>query len=293
MRRRQWLVLRHPAIAELRREYHRVICCNCLGRRSGGVLSCADSASQLSKSLSEAVAQQMPDDLCCNLPSGQTLGSRFAEATAQFLQDSFALLVHLRPGDWAFHTSQAPISRFDQYEHLALLDDLLSQHSQARAAIGSDYLVTPDIVISRTPLSDGEINAGGLLVGDAGIATRTPLRAINIELPRPILHASISCKWTIRSDRAQNTRAEALNLIRNRKGATPRIAAVTMEPLPSRLSSIALGTGDIDCTYHAAFHELEGAVAECGSEEAIEMFRILVEGRRLRDISDLPFDLVI
>lgn len=66
-----------------------------------------------------------------------------------------------------------------------------------------------------------------------------------------------------------------------------------MEPLPSRLSSIALGTGDIDCTYHAALYELQSAVADCGNEEAIEMLRILVEGRRLRDISDLPFDLAI
>lgn len=35
----------------------------------------------------------------------------------------------------------------------------------------------------------------------------------------PYDHASISAKFTMRSDRAQNSRTEALNLIRNRKGA--------------------------------------------------------------------------
>ncbi|MBO9364254.1 MAG: restriction endonuclease, partial [Roseiflexus sp.] len=64
-----------------------------------------------------------------------------------------------------------------------------------------------------------------------------------------MLHASISRKWTIRSDRSQNIRTEAMNLIRNRKGHTPHIVAVTAEPLPTRIASLALGTGDLDCVY--------------------------------------------
>src|ERR1035438_2137764 len=82
----------------------------------------------------------------------------------------------------------------------------------------------------------------------------------------PILHASISCKWTIRSDRVQNARSEALNLIRNRKGRLPHVVVVTGEPLPSRLSAIALGTGDIDCVYHFALRSEERRVGkECRS----------------------------
>jgi len=50
------------------------------------------------------------------------------------------------------------------------------------------------------------------------IAHLTPLRKKNRAPETLILHASISCKWTIRSDRSQNTRTEALNLIRNRRG---------------------------------------------------------------------------
>ena len=44
---------------------------------------------------------------------------------------------------------------------------------------------------------------------------------------KPILHASVSAKYTMRSDRAQNSRTEALNLIRNRKGHLPHIVVVT------------------------------------------------------------------
>lgn len=106
-----------------------------------------------------------------------------------------------------------------------------------------------------------------------------------------ILHASISCKWTIRSDRAQNTRTEALNLIRNRKGKVPFVAAVTFEPMPTRIASIALGTGDLDCTYHGCLQELLEAVEEIRNQGQKDMLHTLVDGRRLRDISDLALDL--
>ncbi len=96
----------------------------------------------------------------------------------------------------------------------------------------------------------------------------------------------------MRSDRAQNIRTEAHNLIRNRKGPTPHIVAVTMEPLPSRLESIALGLGDLDCVYHAALDELMDAGNYSSARSPAEQLGRLVEGRRLRDISDLPLDLV-
>ena len=108
-----------------------------------------------------------------------------------------------------------------------------------------------------------------------------------------ILHASVSCKWTIRSDRVQNSRAEALNLIRNRKGKLPHVVAVTAEPLPSRLASLCFGTGDLDCIYHIALDELLRAVEELGYDDALSTLQELVDGRRLKDISDLPLDLAV
>jgi hypothetical protein len=84
-----------------------------------------------------------------------------------------------------------------------------------------------------------------------------------------------------------------LNLVRNRKGNLPHIVAVTAEPLPTRLASLALGTGDLDCVYHFALNELWEAIVRIDNKDQFDMLKTLVDGRRLRDISDLPFDLAI
>ena len=68
---------------------------------------------------------------------------------------------------------------------------------------------------------------------------------------------------------------------------------VTGEPMPSRLASLALGTGDIDCVYHFALYELMEAVNRIGAEDSIELLNILVNGKRLKDISDMPLDLAV
>src|SRR6185437_9172565 len=140
------------------------------------------------------------------------------------------------------------------------------QNPELAAALGNDYTIAPDVVIARGLEPDESINASDVLV-DNSVSRLASLREGNGG--RPLLHASISCKWTIRSDRVQNARSEALNLIRNRKGHLPHVVVVTGEPLPSRLSAIALGTGDIDCVYHFALPELEAAVEQCGEEEAL------------------------
>ena len=145
-------------------------------------------------------------------------------------------------------------------------------------------------LIYRNLCSDEEINTPNPMV-DNSVSLATDIRRSNGG--KPILHASISAKWTIRSDRAQNSRTEALNLIRNRKGHLPHIVVVTAEPLPSRLASIAMGTGDIDCVYHFALYELIQAVKQAGAEDALEMLNVLISGKRLKDISDLPLDLSV
>ena len=167
---------------------------------------------------------------------------------------------------------------------------LTSQNAQLEAALGNDYLVAPDVVIYRSLYEDSEINAGQYIVNNE-IGRMADIRKANGG--KPLLHASVSVKYTMRSDRAQNSRTEALNLIRNRKGHLPHIVVVTAEPMPNRLASLALGTGDIDCMYHFALYELVRAVKEVGSEDAVEMLKTLVQGKRLKDISDLPLDLAV
>ena len=86
---------------------------------------------------------------------------------------------------------------------------------------------------------------------------------------------------------------QALGLIRNRKGRLPHIVVVTGEPMPARIASLALGTGDIDCVYHFALNELVEAVNDVGAEDSKELLKILITGKRLKDISDLPLDLAV
>jgi hypothetical protein len=69
--------------------------------------------------------------------------------------------------------------------------------------------------------------------------------------------------------------------------------AGTAEPLPTRLASLAIDAGDLDCVYHFALPELREAVKKVDGEDQLEMLLAMIDGRRLRDISDLPFDLAI
>lgn len=226
--------------------------------------------------------------------SGQTLGKQFEMLTMEFLQATFPYLQNLYPGKWSIlqlgNNNKLKTSDFEQYEHLAYLSALTAENAQLAAALGNDYLVAPDVVVYRELYEDAEINQNQCIV-DNNVSKMADIRKNNGG--KPLLHASVSAKYTMRSDRAQNSRTEALNLIRNRKGHLPHIVVVTAEPMPNRLASLALGTGDIDCVYHFALYELIRAVKEVGSEDAIELLDTLVSGKRLKDISDLPLDLAV
>lgn len=193
------------------------------------------------------------------------------------------MLQHLRPGDWEFSV-RGDVAVYDEYEHLADLAGTLAQRPGLWAMLG-DYVAMPDILVGRRPVSDHEINRSARIV-EGDTARLTPLRAANAVRPKLILHAMISCKLTLQSD-------SDLHLIRSRKGSLPHVLAVTAEPLPMRIAALALGTGDLDCVYHFALPELHEAVVETESEDQLEMLQVLLNGRRLRDISDLPFDLAI
>ncbi|MCL6562007.1 MAG: NgoMIV family type II restriction endonuclease [Firmicutes bacterium] len=285
-------------IAEARQQYHtELIRAGVLGLRAGNP-SFADVGSKTSLDIAQRLAKVLAIHTGMTLEktemSGQTLGKKFTDITMQFVQRCFDKLDGVRPGPWRYETEQG-ISRFVQYRHLAHLAELAESNPDLRSLLGSDYVVKPDIVISRLRLKD-EAFGSGVISEEDRVAMATPLREQNSGKPGspdPILHASISCKWTMRSDRAQNTRTEALNLIRHRKGKVPIIVAVTAEPMPTRLASLALGTGDIDRVYHFALYELQEAVRESEKDDQCEMLNELIHGERLSDISDLPFDLAI
>lgn len=254
-----------------------------------GVPSLADVANGPSRAISIALMNKIGStQVLAKKPAGQTAGSMFESACQVFIAESLEQLQHIRPGKYSVERVRQ-ISQFDQYAHLDELRRLSNSNRELKTLLGSDYLITPDVIVARAAEDDENINRNELLVDDH-VARRTALRTKNGA--RSTLHASISCKLTIRSDRVQNTRSEALNLIRNRKGRLPHIAAVTCEPLPSRIAAIALGTGDIDCVYHFALPELVEVLKE-QERESLDLVETMIEGQRLRDIADLPFDLVV
>ena len=262
---------------------------------AAGIASNADKDSRASRAYASFIARALRSETVGERLAGQTAGGQFEQACADFLAATFLHLGPLRPGNWTVRRLSsrghaAGVAQYEQYSHLVDLSAAIAANPSLRTVLGNGYSIAPDVVISRNPITDEEINAHRELV-DSSVATKAVLRASGQS--RPILHAVISCKWTLRTDRAQNARSEALNLIRNRKGRLPHVAVVTAEPTPARISSLALGTGDLDCVYHFALPELVAAVHADGGGDTAELLDTMIEGNRLKDISDLPLDLAV
>jgi hypothetical protein len=282
-------------LAGLRKAFHKSLLDAGVLSSKNGIASNADKDNGPSVRLSASIYEQ----LCTTAMAaserlaGQTAGASFEVICAEFLREAFGRLEHLRPGEWLVGKDGIQGSRgvatFEQYSHLAKLESVARKDSELRAILGSDYLIKPDVLVARRPITDAEVNINERVFADGSVATKTPLRLSNSDAL--ILHATISCKWTMRSDRAQNARTEALNLMKNRKGHVPHIAVITAEPTPGRIASLAFGTGEIDCVYHFALDELVRAVASDTADDGT--LNAMIDGKRLRDIADLPFDLIV
>jgi hypothetical protein len=280
-------------IAAARKRYHSNLLRAVLTVNQDGIPSNADKASKLSIQFAQGIAERLQSRVGEKLV-GQTSGSEFELINKSFIEETFLHLGHLRPGSWEIlkigNKGGMAIANYEQYAHLKDVAKAAKENHALAAALGYDYNISPDIIIIRELLEDAEINDGRIIL-DQSVCRKADIRKKNGG--KALLHASISSKWTIRSDRSQNSRSEALNLIRNRKGRLPHIVVIAGEPLPARLASIALGTGDIDCVYHFALHELIETVKASGAEDSIEMLDIMIDGKRLKDISDLPLDLIV
>lgn len=280
-------ILTHTPFTKFGADY---ICSNADNGQKHSVVVANLLASKIAKKTGTNLVKRKKKD-------GQTLGNEFEEACALYLQNTFLKLSNLRPGNWEVQKinsrKQSVLGRYEQYMHLAELGRLASEYSELRNFLGDGYTVAPDVIIARIPESDAIINQETDLVGNDS-CHQAMLRATNHKGDiAHILHASISCKFTMRSDRSQNTRTEALNLIRARKGRSPHIVSLTSEPTASRIASLALGTGDIDCVYHFALYELREALIEMDADDTLDLLDSMVDGKRLKDISDLPLDLAV
>lgn len=163
-------------------------------------------------------------------------------------------------------TRRGRVSQFAQYQHLDELQKLFDSNPTLKTTVGQDYQVSTDVMVGLPNQW-----AGG---------------------PEYALHAAVSSKLTLRSDRAQNVRVEFGTLVRNRRGRLPHLVVVTAEPLPSRLVSLARGTGEVDAVYHLLFEEITAALGELRKvdrhlQRQWEDWDELVQMARLRPYSEL------
>jgi hypothetical protein len=194
--------------------------------------------------------------------TGGQAGRELEEGVRDFLAQGLPQLDPSRQWNVARRTR---VSDFVQYAHLNSLQQLIDLDASGtlRTEIGNDYLIRPDVTV--------------------GIPSRYGF----------FLHAALPCKWTIRSDRVQNIRHEGVILTRHRRGRQPHIVTVTPEPLPTRLASIARGTGEVDAVYHVLFDELVAATQAAGTADQRRALEELVTQQRLRPFAELLPTLVL
>jgi hypothetical protein len=227
---------------DLRKLYHENLCKEVIRyKKSNGqiYMNFSDNSSKSSVNIGKGIVKRFNIEISEEDIPGQSKGSAFELITLHYIKSAFDLLQHLHPGSWEY-SIQEEISDFVQYSHLAELENFISDNKSLAAMLGQDYIIKSDIIISRNLISDDEINKKQNLIDSTTYANLNLVREVNNPKNQKILHASISCKWTLRSDRSQNTRSEALNLIRNRKGRLPHILAVTAEPMPTRYRRFGL-----------------------------------------------------
>ena len=150
-------------LSELRRSYHSKIGTQIVrySERNGRLYpNFADGSSQSSILIASGISELLgfPKRTSPRI-TGQTAGTLFERLTCEFIEETFAAIRHLRPGQWQYLTTQTQISNFAQYRHLENLASLVSENQALSAALGHGYIVTPDIVIARYPVSQDEVNA--------------------------------------------------------------------------------------------------------------------------------------
>ena len=235
--------------------------------------------------------------------SGQTCGNEFERLVVWFLREALAELAFLRQGTYEVRKGSA-LKEYVQYRHLndflravTFVPDSETAIRNRLSAAFSSYAVKPDVVVFRRPTARHVLEQewaayrgpGQQLLND-DVARNTPLIAENNSGTGNILLAIVSAKWTLRSDRAQNARTEGAFAVRERRGRAPNVVVVTGESKPSRIRSLTEGP-DVDCVYHFSMIDLIEAVKDASpnEQEKLDELRAM---NRLRDLTDLPFDLM-
>lgn len=208
----------------------------------------------------------------------------------------------------AFVVARSQLIRsFEQYRHLGVFDRFRANYDGSTTAIERAMMLLSSVeprdlvedarLVLSAALSqaqnDKDLAAELMLMApeesllklDITIATRAAL---------PKLVAGLSCKWSLRTDRAQDCLAQGAKLVANRRGRMPHYATLTMEPRPAMLRLLAYGSGSIDCVYHLALPELRDPAQDLvedkgtkSSRQQRDSIERMVSQGRLRDYEAL------
>ena len=245
----------HDNTVAARCQFHSALKTRVLWLKSN-VLVNADPDNELSNEIAVRLEKKIEPKIPPRAIGRQTACNNFVIAIAEFLRESM-------PKRTAVGRSVEPLSRFHRpYEVRAVGPTHKSK--MLATLLEDECVIKSDILILRDPAQREKSN--------------------------PSTYAGIACKLTIRNHRSESA---FVNLIRTWPRTTPLAFVVTGEPLPSRLSAIALGGGDIDCVYHFALPELIDTVKELDLPDSEEALKIMIDGKRLKDIADLPLDLAV
>lgn len=160
---------------DARKEFHAALLESTLITNEKGIVSNADSSNKPSIAIAKGIAELLKAETIGERLAGQTAGNQFESICADYVKNTFLKLGHLRPGTWDVHQvsgrNRLAIAKYQQYAHLIALDRASKNDSELAAALGSDYTITPDIVVERATEDDLAINASGILVDDSVIST--------------------------------------------------------------------------------------------------------------------------
>ena len=165
-----------------RKAFHKELLETVLTLNAAGVASNADKDNRASVAIAAGIARLLEAETQAERLAGQTSGNRFEDACAAFVRNTFCKLTHLRPGLWDIHQvtgrNRLEIAKYEQFAHLVALDEAAKANPALAAALGSDYTITPDVVVVRHTEPDETINATAPLV-DGQVSRHASLPSAN------------------------------------------------------------------------------------------------------------------
>lgn len=278
-------------IRKARCVFHEHICRDILRIDRKGLATNADPTNSLSKEIACSLAIRLGAK-CGRRPAARGVINHFERICAEFVTRTTRALSMILPMALAVARTNALDSENIEasgHPNLKQLAHLLLQRPLPKLLFNRGNFITPAILVfSLSPARD---QFSGLMrpasEGHTGFAysRRKPLGL-------PHLRASISCIWSMQSRMPQKLRPTEPDGGNDPGNGPHHFGLITAEPLPSRLVLAASRPSDVNCVYHIALHELADAIeALKGHEDSRETLAMLIEGKRLRDISDLPLDL--